>query len=48
MHFTTQIGRVTRGEGYITKLPVIIGVYVFFMLKFAPETSGNATGLAKK
>ena len=48
MHFTTQIGRVTRASGYITKPSVIIGVYVFFMLKFAPETSGDATGLAKK
>jgi len=48
MHFTTQIGRVTRVGVLITKGLVIIGIYLFFVLKFASEITGNATGLAKK
>ena len=48
MHFTIQIGRVTRRRGCFTKQPVIIGVGVFFVSKFASETIGKRNRLAKK
>ena len=47
MHFTIQIGRVTRVACISTKRLAISVVDVFLVLSFASETISNATGLSK-